>query len=1450
MKKQRSSNVFKTILVLLCIVFASLGTGIVNAIVNREGTKLFAEAAVDNSIFTFVATSETECNVRLKDKTVETAIVPSKVEIDGSEYTVTSVVSNGFISAKNLTKVWLPRTIKSIGSGAFAGCKLLSSVTLSSVESIGSNAFSLCSSLEYLIIPESVKEVSSTILRSSSTKVYIRVSEERTQELGWDENWNDGNETQEVEYNSNFIPQIEYVEVVNSYYGLRPYAEEESVYYVDDFQPFTEALNGKTTIRIPAVYNNKIVAGIKDNAFIDNQVDTIIVEYSENDFYIGSNAFLIATCNKIIINRNITLDDGNGNLSESLFSGSTVKTIVLPDTITDIGPAMFQGCEELTDIQFITPNNNFLGKEEDLIQESTGKIVLPNSVNSIGNEAFSQLPLITSIDIPDSVTEVGERILVDWGGNQVVNINVENESDLYTNGKNWNSNWKDGCSLDVLRFQGTYQITYVLNGGTHTGNPTEYKSFENIILNDAEKKGYTFDGWYDNPDFNGDTIPVIGKGSSGDLTLYAKFINNTYTIKYDQNKPENALNAVTGITVDSKHNYDVSSPLSQNGFKLYGWKHIGWCLKSDGSDKLFTELENVINLTDKSNEVITLYAQWSQKEYAVKYNPNKPNNATGLLEGHMVDSLFKYDNSYTLPENSFTLEGWHFVGWNTSYDGTGSSYSDEETVINIPANEGLQIELFAQWEANAYTVHYDKNKPMQASHNVENEMADSNHIFNTDSRLNQNKFTLYGWRFNGWNTKADGTGRGFYDNSLVTDLGDKKLNNQTVTLYAQWQPLGYTVIYTYNRPENASHLVLGSMATSIYYYDFESKLTKNCFTLQGWNFIGWRDSYGNNYADQATVKTPTLNVNNELMLVAKWQPYNYSVKYYANPPADADIISGSMSDSYFKYDNSATLSASGYSVTGWRFTGWNTASNGSGTNFNVGQSYTNIKTDITDNEVVPLYAQWEKQLYTITLDKNGGSGGTSSIQLFYKGALPSITAPTKTGYSFNGYYATVNGNSVLYYDRNMNKMITEWRDVQVTKLTARWNVNDYFITFNKNGGEGGSNSLRVYYGYYPDIIEIPTKFGYEFVGYYLEGRIIESYKYYDSNGYATQTYRIQRDVELVACYEPVLTYKINAWAQGTGSGDEYHFTDIRIDWTTRLTAWTVQNYEFKGWYWTPGMYNERSEFLTNSTDLEITESMVTDWLKQLSAEGGRILAYNVYALYDTNCVVEDTLITLADGSQKAVQDLNGDEQLLVWNLETGSFDTAPILFIDSDPLNCYEVIKLSFSDNTEVEVVGEHGFWDFNLNKYVYLDSQASQYIGHWFNKQITDSSGNLTWIKVQLVGVDIYEKYTTTWSPVTYSHLCYYVNGMLSMPGGISGLFNMFEVDSETMKYDEAKKQADIEKYGLYTFEEFAEIIPVSEAVFNAFNGYYLKIAIGKGIIDLDTLKVLVERYSEFLIL
>ena len=116
---------------------------------------------------------------------------------------------------------------------------------------------------------------------------------------------------------------------------------------------------------------------------------------------------------------------------------------------------------------------------------------------------------------------------------------------------------------------------------------------------------------------------------------------------------------------------------------------------------------------------------------------------------------------------------------------------------------------------------------------------------------------------------------------------------------------------------------------------------------------------------------------------------------------------------------------------------------------------------------------------------------------------------------------------------------------------------------------------------------------------------------------------------------------------------------------------------------------------------------------------------------------------------------------------------------------------------------------------------------------------------EVELTDVVIEQEYTTAFSPVTYGHLCYFVNGMLSMPGGIDGLFNIFEVDRETFKYDEAAYLNDIETYGLYTYQEFSEILLVSEELFEAVNGQYLKVAIGKGLVDIDTLAEYIERYS-----
>ena len=84
-------------------------------------------------------------------------------------------------------------------------------------------------------------------------------------------------------------------------------------------------------------------------------------------------------------------------------------------------------------------------------------------------------------------------------------------------------------------------------------------------------------------------------------------------------------------------------------------------------------------------------------------------------------------------------------------------------------------------------------------------------------------------------------------------------------------------------------------------------------------------------------------------------------------------------------------------------------------------------------------------------------------------------------------------------------------------------------------------------------------------------------------------------------------------------------------------------------------------------------------------------------------------------------------------------------------------------------------------------------------------------------------------------------------MPGGVGGLFNIFDVDADTMTYDYEAMQKDIETYGLYTYEELNAICPLSEEMFNAAGGAYLKISIAKGNLTEDELITMINRYSKF---
>ena len=197
-----------------------------------------------------------------------------------------------------------------------------------------------------------------------------------------------------------------------------------------------------------------------------------------------------------------------------------------------------------------------------------------------------------------------------------------------------------------------------------------------------------------------------------------------------------------------------------------------------------------------------------------------------------------------------------------------------------------------------------------------------------------------------------------------------------------------------------------------------------------------------------------------------------------------------------------------------------------------------------------------------------------------------------------------------------------------------------------------------------------------------------------------------------------------------------------------------------------------------------------------------------------------------------------DDMILVWNMETGMYDVSSIVFNDTEVKQVSEVITVHFSDGTSVEVVSEHGFFDLNLKKFVYIDSENyKNYIGHSYVKYKQNG-----WDVVKLVSVDISYKEIKVYSPVTFVHLNYYVNGMLSMPGGIYGLFNIFEVDTKKMIYDPISMRQDIMNYGLLSYEYYEDMIP--EIMYDAFNGKYLGIAIKKGILDWEAIEYMANRY------
>ena len=219
------------------------------------------------------------------------------------------------------------------------------------------------------------------------------------------------------------------------------------------------------------------------------------------------------------------------------------------------------------------------------------------------------------------------------------------------------------------------------------------------------------------------------------------------------------------------------------------------------------------------------------------------------------------------------------------------------------------------------------------------------------------------------------------------------------------------------------------------------------------------------------------------------------------------------------------------------------------------------------------------------------------------------------------------------------------------------------------------------------------------------------------------------------------------------------------------------------------------------------------------------------------CVTPDTLVTLADGTQKEIQYVTYEDELLVWDFVNGEYAVMPSSIVMNHGYGTYTVVLLTFDDGTVVNTINGHGFFDKTTNEFVILNEEnVANYVGHDFVKQDVDKT-------TRLISYSISEQYTESWSILTAEHYNCMLEGMLTItPAEVDGspkYLMPFEL-GEDMRYDVEKMQADIEKYGLYTYEDFVEYMTYEQ--FAALNLSIFKVSVGKGYITWEEILYLIS--------
>lgn len=590
--------------------------------------------------------------------------IPDTVISGGQPYTVTAIREYAFTPSHtitNVSSVFIPATVTSIGPFAFRCCKFLATVTFAegsqlksiggsafsgtdsahprfkeiqipnSVETIGTNAFHNCQDLESITLPASLKTIESSAFSYclNLSKIKLPTSLKAIQSYVFD-----GCSSLETVFYDGSLAQWSQINTSNGFLGysspslvMNDYTAQ-FISVKDENDPYpppkkvtiTKYTGEESTVILPSTINSWPVTKIGEDALKDNTTITSVT-IPDSVTEIGANAFAGCT-NLTSVNykgdwSNLTIQSGNPAVEDAAKDAVNAQLFDFEFILNNTAVIVIRYNGTAADV---TIPSRYKGKPVTAIDHAAFQdsavtsVTIPDSVTAIPDDAFSHCSQLTNISIPNSVTFIGFSAFNSCTSLKSITL----PSSLSTIG----NLAFDGCPSSMT-------VTY-------SGSKTQWDA--------------------------------ITKGRNNDVLE-----NNLICAKLEATfDPDNGENISTQ-TIDRGEKFKEPAKPSKENHTFAGWYN--------GDEKFDFDAD-----TTNARNVLNLVAKWDINKYTVQFVSDHGSFADQTIEhGKLIET-----DKLTIPE----VEGYTFGGWYTTND-THSTKFDFSTPITS------DTKLYAKWEKNA-----------------------------------------------------------------------------------------------------------------------------------------------------------------------------------------------------------------------------------------------------------------------------------------------------------------------------------------------------------------------------------------------------------------------------------------------------------------------------------------------------------------------------------------------------------------------------------------------------------------------------------------------------------------------------------------------------------------------------------------------------------------------------